>query len=130
MTRESPFLGVGPDQVKDAYPRYMDSGMTQKVRGHLHNNIVHLAAERGLPALAAWIWAWVGYFVLVVRRMRDARAAPFGTRFRMVGGLAAASGFLCAGMFEYNFGDSEVVMLAFVASALPFMGAESRPEQL
>ncbi len=125
MLMDKKLLGFGPGQVKDNYARYANPEAARKSAAHLHNNIVHLAAERGVFALGAWIWAWAGYFLLVIRRIRDTRDAPFGTRFRMVGGLAAAAGFLSAGMFEYNFGDSEVVMLIFVATALPFMGGTS-----
>ena len=122
MFMDKSILGFGPGEIKDNYAHYMNPRATQKSLSHLHNNLVHLAAERGIFALGAWIWAWLGYFVLVIQRILDTRDAPFGTRFRMVGGLAVAAGFLSAGMFEYNFGDSEVVMLMFMAIALPFMG--------
>ena len=122
MFMDKKLLGIGPGRIKDNYARYAHPEATPKSPSHLHNNIVHLAAERGVFALGAWMWVWIGYFVLVVRRIRDTRDAPFGTRFRMVGGLAVATGFLSAGMFEYNFGDSEVVMLMFMAIALPFVG--------
>ena len=39
-----------------------------------------------------------------------------------MGSLAALAGFLAAGLFEFNFGDSEVVMAAYFAMALPFVG--------
>lgn len=122
MWMDRKWLGFGPDQIKTSYGRYANPGAIKKSTGHLHNNVAHLAAERGVFALGAWIWAWVGYFILVIRRMRDAGPQPFETRFRMVGGLASAAAFLSAGMFEYNFGDSEVVMIAFLATALPFTG--------
>ena len=122
MFMDKTLLGFGPGRVKDNYARHASPDANQNSPSHLHNNMVHLAAERGILALVAWIWAWIGYFVLVVQRIRDTRDAPFGTRFRMVGGLAVAAGFLSAGMFEYNFGDSEVVMLMFMAIALPFVG--------
>ncbi len=127
MWSDRKILGFGPGLLKNHYyARYANPKAPMKSYGHLHNNVVHLAAERGALSLGAWVWAWVGYFILVIRRLRDARAAPFGTRFRIVGGLAAAAGFLSAGMFEYNFGDSEVVMLAFMATALPFMGKKDK----
>lgn len=142
MWLDKKLLGFGPGQVKYRHPSYANpkkkhtghpdpyrgfklppyANPTKKYTGHLHNNVVQMAVERGALGLGAWLWAWVGYFVLVVRRIRDTRDAPFGTRFRVVGGLAVAAGFLSAGMFEYNFGDSEVVMLMFFASALPFVG--------
>ena len=129
MFMDKTLLGFGPGQIKDNYARYANPDADQKSPSHLHNNMVHLAAERGILALGAWIWVWIGYFVLVVQRIRNTRDAPFGTRFRMVGGLAVAAGFLSAGMFEYNFGDSEVVMLVFMAVALPFMGRASEIQQ-
>ena len=125
MFMDKTLLGFGPGRIKDNYARYANPDADQKSPSHLHNNIIHLAAERGVFALGAWIWVWIGYFVLVIRRIRNTRDAPFETRFRMVGGLAVAAGFLSAGMFEYNFGDSEVVMLVFMAIALPFMGRAS-----
>ena len=122
MFMDKKLLGFGPGRIKDNYAHYANLDATPKSPSHLHNNIVHLAAERGVFALSAWIWVWIGYFVLVIQRIRDTRDAPFETRFRMIGGLAVATGFLSAGMFEYNFGDSEVVMLMFMALALPFIG--------
>ena len=126
MFMDKKLLGFGPGRIKDNYANYADPDATQKSPSHLHNNLVHLAAERGVFALGAWIWFWIGYFVLVIQRIRNTRDAPFGTRFRMTGGLAVAAGFLSAGMFEYNFGDSEVVMLMFMALALPFIGGRTK----
>ncbi len=122
MFMDKKLLGFGPGRIKDNFARYANPDAARKFPSHLHNNVVHLAAERGVFALGAWMWAWVGYFVLVVQRIRDTKDAPFGTRFRMVGGLAVAAGFLSSGIFEYNFGDSEVVMLMYMAIALPFIG--------
>lgn len=122
MFMEKKLLGFGPGQIKENYARYANPDANPKSPSHLHNNVVHLAAERGVFALGAWIWVWIGYFVVVIQRIRNTRDAPFGTRFRMAGGLAVAAGFLSAGMFEYNFGDSEVVMLMFMAIALPITG--------
>ena len=39
----------------------------------------------------------------------------------MAGSLAAVAGFLVAGLFEYNFGDSEVIGLLWVVMAFPFV---------
>jgi hypothetical protein len=38
----------------------------------------------------------------------------------VVGSLAAIASFLVAGLSEYNFGDSEVVMVAWALMALPW----------
>jgi len=44
-----------------------------------------------------------------------------------VGSVVATVGFLVAGLFEYNFGDSEVVMVEYVIMALAFVAARAAP---
>ena len=114
MVRAHPLTGVGPDVVKDVYAEYGDvSAVGSTV--HLHNVPIQIAAERGLPALAIWVW----FIVVVVRGLlQKLRASPH--RALAAGGLAAVAGMLAAGMFEYNFGDSEFLMLFLVLITLPF----------
>ena len=38
----------------------------------------------------------------------------------MAGSIAAVAAFLVAGLFEYNFGDSEVIDLLWVVMGFPF----------
>jgi hypothetical protein len=42
-------------------------------------------------------------------------------RALVAGSLAAITGFLVAGLTEYSFGDSEVVMVAWTIMAVPFV---------
>ena len=44
----------------------------------------------------------------------------FAAMALVAGSLAAITGFLIAGLSEYNFGDSEVVMVAWALMALPW----------
>ena len=62
------------------------------------------------------------------RRLMAFRGEGVRGRFLKMAGLAAIAGFLVAGLFEYNFGDSEVVMAAYFAMALPFMGENIRAQ--
>ena len=39
----------------------------------------------------------------------------------VVGSLASVTGFHVAGLFEYTFGDSEVIMLVYFLMALPYV---------
>ena len=115
MVRAHPLTGVGPDVVKDVYAEYGDVSAVEGSTVHLHNVPVQIAAERGLPALAIWVW----FIVVVVRGLlQKLRASPH--RSLAAGGLAAVAGMLAAGMFEYNFGDSEFLMLFLVLITLPF----------
>jgi hypothetical protein len=86
---------------------------------------MQIAAERGLPALAVWIW-----FIVAVARDLFARVQHRTgvTRALAAGALASLCAMLGAGFFEYNFGDSEFLMLLLVVITLPF--AAERPESL
>jgi O-antigen ligase len=88
---------------------------------HLHNVPVHVAAERGLPALAVWLW-FVAVAALDLKRLFDKAAAR---RWMPAAGLAVVVAMLTAGLFEYNFGDSEFLMLFLFLITLPFAANRS-----
>jgi O-antigen ligase len=121
MVADHPLFGVGPSRVKVLYPVYRGSGWVNSWPGHLHNNIVMIAAETGIPSLLAYLW-FVGAFFAAA--LRQVRAAPRGEPLRGVtlGAIGAMASVFAAGMFEYNFGDVEVLMATLVVATLPFAG--------
>ena len=120
MVRDHPLVGVGPDMVKERYAEYRDPLAVKPVNPHLHNVPIQIAAERGLPALAAWL-AFIG--VLGAGLIREFNRGAH--RVLAAAALAAVAATLTAGLFEYNFGDSEFLMLFLILATLPF--AASRP---
>src|SRR5262249_54160679 len=56
MIAAHPLTGVGPNMVQKRYADYRGDDAVNKVNPHLHNNPLQIAAERGLPALALWLW--------------------------------------------------------------------------
>jgi len=120
MWRERPILGVGPGGVKRDYVRYAREEAVKKRTGHVHNTPLQILVERGVLGLAAWLWLWVAFYAHAVRRLRRLPAEAVAERGLIVGGIAAITGFLIGGLSEYNFGDSEVVMVAWVIMALPW----------
>lgn len=121
MVRDYPLLGVGVGGVKRFYPRYVHPDAGKRSTGHLHSNPVQIAAERGLLGFLAWGWIWVAFFVKAGAVLRRLPAGLGMDRMLAAGSLAAVLGFLVAGLFEYNFGDSEVVMVAYLMMAVPFV---------
>lgn len=114
IVRDHPWTGVGPDMVQEVYPQYRGAGAVQDNTPHLHNVPVHIAAERGLPALAVWCLFVVAALRHLFRKLDDDDARPLAAA-----GLAAVAGMLVSGLFEYNFGDSEFLMLLLVLLTLP-----------
>jgi O-antigen ligase len=134
MLRDGPLLGLGPGAVKIEYPAYKDPAARRAGTSHLHSNPVQIAAERGLLGLAAWAAIWVVFFAKASRIYAALPPARADDRALVAGSMAAVAGFLVGGLFEYNFGDSEVVGLAWVVAAFPFVverdGARARsPEE-
>ena len=121
MIRDYPLTGVGPDMVQEVYPAYKDAGGVNEVNPHLHNVPLHIAAERGLPAVAVWLWFIVTAAQKLSLCLKDSKSKALAA-----GGLAALVSMLAAGMFEYNFGDSEFLMLLLVLLTLPL--AVTRPD--
>jgi O-antigen ligase len=117
IIKDDPLTGVGPDMVIQVYPHYRDKTAVNQLNPHLHNVPLQIAAERGLPALAVWVW----FIVTLVRDFLRRRASEF--RSLSNAGLAAIAAMLAAGLFEYNFGDSEFLMLFLVIVTLPFAAA-------
>ncbi len=118
MIRDYPLTGVGPNMIPRLYAEYRDPEGVQDVNPHLHNVPLQIAAERGLPALGVWLAFVAVLGVGLVRVFRSQHARPLAA-----GGLAALAAMLAAGLFEYNFGDSEFLMLLLVIVTLPFAAA-------
>jgi O-antigen ligase len=111
MIRDHPWTGVGLDMVTRVYPLYRRDDAPRWGVPHLHNNALQIAAERGLPALASYLWL-IGAFVVVSWRTLGRVDGPY--RGPMAAALVAVVGITVAGLFEYNFWDAEVQYLTLV----------------
>ena len=120
IVRDNPLTGVGPDMVIQVYAGYRVEGAVSQLNSHLHNVPLQIAAERGLPALAIWIW-FVATLLRDFLRQRKTSALPSIA----TAGIASVVAMLAAGMFEYNFGDSEFLMLFLVLVTLPYAADRS-----
>jgi putative inorganic carbon (hco3(-)) transporter len=115
IIRDNPLTGVGPDMVIQVYAGYRVPGAVSQLNSHLHNVPLQIAAERGLPALGVWIWFVFTLLRDFLQRRRTSALPSIATS-----GFACVIAMLAAGMFEYNFGDSEFLMLFLVLVTLPY----------
>jgi putative inorganic carbon (hco3(-)) transporter len=121
-----PLTGIGPDGVKRVYPQLVPAEGMRRSTSHLHNTPLQIAAERGVVGFAAWLWIFVAFFRRAFTVWRRLPPEPPGDRALVLGSLAALVTFLVAGLFEYNFGDTEVLLVATALMALPFAVAGDR----
>ena len=78
---------------------------------HLHNNGLQVTLELGWVGLGIWLF-WMGLALRVFWvRYRWYSQVDREWSWVLLGGLAGFCGLLFNGMVEYNFGDSEILML-------------------
>jgi hypothetical protein len=118
MIRDFPLFGVGPANVKEVYAIYRQQDAPRARPPHLHNNIVQLWAERGILGLVA-------YLLLLALFLRECVRGWRGPQRKWAEvGVAVAVGLAVAGLFEFNFGDTEVFYLMLNLFALVVVSLE------
>jgi O-antigen ligase len=125
MIRSNPLSGVGPRLVYQTAleNREQLEGAEKYLYQHLHNNFVQVAAELGLPAAIVWLAIWlrmVWDFIRFRRRCGEDRLLLFLS----TNGLCTLVAFHLMGLFEYNFGDSEIVILILFFVTVPYVLAQ------
>ena len=87
MIREHPWFGVGPERIAAEFPRhYRGSNLENIYYGHLENDYLQIAAERGLICFAMFAW-----FILEIDAglVRLFRAADQESRWIALSAIAA-----------------------------------------
>ncbi|MEO7191147.1 MAG: O-antigen ligase family protein [Vicinamibacterales bacterium] len=115
IVRDHPVFGVGPNMIGRVYGQYLQPNPVHTYNPHLHNVPAQIAAERGVPALVMWLAFVVTALISLIRQLRRGPARSIAGA-----GVAALVAMLAAGLFEYNFGDSEFLMLFLGLITLPF----------
>lgn len=120
MVAERPLFGIGPDMVRERYALYRHPTAPRYEIPHLHDNLLELAAERGLPAAATYVWLMGASIALAFRRYRQEGGTAGPRADLYLGTILALVAFNVAGLFEFNWGDTEVQRLVLFLLALPF----------
>jgi putative inorganic carbon (hco3(-)) transporter len=114
MIKAHPWFGIGPEEIGRQFDSYVPADVRRPLPtgyyGHLHNIYVQYAAERGVPGMLFIMW-FIGLTLWdCARALRQARR-PSMELVLLHGTVAVILGILVGGLFEYNLGDSEVLMM-------------------
>jgi putative inorganic carbon (hco3(-)) transporter len=131
MIEAHPWFGLGPEQIRPQFDSYVPADIPRPLPvgyyGHLHDIYIQYAAERGIPGLLCVLW-FIGLtlwdcFQGILRAGR-ARSQQL---FLLHGTVAITIGILVGGLFEYNLGDSEVLMMFVCVVALGYAALKNLP---
>lgn len=117
MIMDKPVFGQGPGMILRLYPQYRWPGAPKPITPHLHDNALQIAAERGIPCLVFWLWLMAA---AMADAWRECRAGLSGPGWVAGAALALLTAVMVAGLFEYNFGDSEILMFTLLVASLPY----------
>lgn len=116
LVKERPLTGLGLVIPKDRMEGEVATPQgTFHVHSHMHNAYLQVAVSMGLPALLVFVWLLVELFRLGLRAPRG------GIHNLWEEGLVAAYPAIVIalavnGLFEWNFGDSEILGLFWMVS--------------
>jgi len=119
MFRDHLFTGIGHGNYSTVCVAYRvpygDFPFTS--RAHAHNNLLQAAVVGGLPLLTSVIFMWVILFRSLAQTYQKNRHTDSDAHAITLGVLGSATAFFIQGMFENNFGDSEVIAMLWLLVA-------------
>jgi len=127
MVKERPLTGAGLVIPGELMQREVqtENGVI-RVHSHMHNTLLQIAVSMGLPAVLVFLWMMFEFLRMGVR-------APRGGIWNLwaQGAVTAyvpiVAALLVSGLFEWNFGDSEVLGLFYFLSGC-VLGVETGAE--
>jgi O-antigen ligase len=122
IVRDHPLVGAGCQDLLSLYRRYRYPDWTFE-SGHFHNNFVQIAVMTGAIGLIVFVF-W--HAAALRQLLRARRAAQGEDRGLAAAGVAVFAALVVSGMFDFTFGDQEVVYHTFLAIGLALAILPSR----
>ena len=128
MFRDHPITGVGLEDLHPIYDQYRLPQARERA-GHLHSVPVQIAATMGVVGLAAFTALYFALLRCAAAGLGPMLRTPTVETGLRVGVLAGMMGFLVAGLFEWNFGDEELLFLLFTLGGLAWSARHWHPPE-
>jgi O-Antigen ligase len=122
-----PLFGHGMDAM---HVHWAEWGFPGTDMLHLHSTPLQLGFDRGLPALAFWLWIMWLFWRKASRGEKQLRDSSDTNRYGvLLGATGAVAGFFASSLVNYNFGDGEVALVFWwlMGTVVVLTEAGSRP---
>lgn len=112
---DNPIVGIGDIGTEEVYKIYgpPDSNPV----GHLHNNFINILVKLGIIGLIIFLILFLRIFVIEIKSAFHSRN-DWLTNSVILGAAASLVAFHINGLFEWNFGDTEVIMFLWITVGL------------
>ena len=131
MIADYPLAGIGHGNYSDLCPQYRAAyPITFTSDAHAHNNLLQVAVVGGIPLFIGFLWLWGAMFRATYQAYRRAVNSDPTLQAVTLGVCGALVAFFMQGLFEYNWGDSEVVMLLWGLLACAVRSGEFAADEL
>lgn len=115
---DHPVTGIADSDFRKVYetyrmPVYHGEGV------HLHNNVLMILVTTGIPGLLAFAGLFTVILIQLIKIYRRFRNDARGEL--VLGSIFVVLSFQIAGIFEWNFGDHEVMTVFFFLLSIPFI---------
>lgn len=127
MVMERPLTGAGlviPGELMEREVR-TESGVI-RVHSHMHNTLLQIAVSMGIPAVLVFLWM-MWEFVRIGFRAPRGGIWNLWAQGAVTAYVPIVAALLVGGLFEWNFGDSEVLGLFYFLSGC-VLGVETGAE--
>ena len=116
MWKDKPILGFGDIDLYKTYLTYR-TPTGDEPAGHLHNNYVHLLVTIGAAGLIIVLFL---FFVILKTEYKIFSTNTSDQLIRNIslGAISVFSGFMVNGIFEWNFGDHEIMVFVWFTVGL------------
>ncbi len=108
---DNPVFGVGDIGTEEFFPKYGKPG--ESSFGHLHSNVITIGVKLGVVGLFIFLILFIKIFLVfwkIVNKLKD----DWLINSTALGGAAALIAFHVSGLFEFSFGDTEVIMYLWI----------------
>ena len=120
-----PLFGHGMDSM---HVHWQEWGFPGTEMLHLHSTPLQLGFDRGLPALAFWLWIMWIFWRTTSRGEKSRRDSSDTNRYGLLlGATGAVAGFFASSLVNYNFGDGEVALVFWWLMGIVVVLSEARP---
>ncbi|MBN1596633.1 O-antigen ligase family protein [candidate division FCPU426 bacterium] len=118
LIKAQPLQGYGVDNLSEAYGRVANPLALEQRPPHVHNTLLQMAINGGLPAAGFYLWWIVTVIVFGLQKWNKYQGQNWRTAGMAVGITAAFIAFVINGLFEFNFGTSQVITIVYFLTGL------------